>query len=363
MEINNPDSAYWIALNAVPELGAVHMRKLIERFKTAQNVWDARENEINRLDIFPRIKASLLHSRKIIDPARLLSEVQEKSYQLITLFDHNYPSLLKEIYDPPMMLFVMGNPESLKESMFSVVGTRKITAYGERVTRYFTGELVKYGFTIVSGMARGIDSLTHHETILQKGSTVAVLGSGLNEIYPSENKGLAKEIAENGCVISEFPLSMPPLRQNFPIRNRIISGLSRGLLVIEAAEQSGTINIANQALDQNRDVFAIPGSIFNPLSKGTNLLIKNGAKACQTIDDILEELGLEIKSKTEKIVTADLSEQEKIILERLTESDMVNTDELVKILHQPISQVNVLLTKMELKGLIVNMKGSRYGLK
>ena len=227
------------------------------------------------------------------------SAILEKELELIAqgnidcldIFDSDYPDLLKEIGNPPIVLYLKGNRKVLGKFLFAIVGSRKPTSYGVSIAGDFSDQLSKKGVVIVSGLARGIDTIAH-QGALKGGETIAVLGSGLLNIYPRENKGLVQEIASSGVVVSEFPLLTSPSRENFPRRNRIVSGISRGVLVIEATSRSGALITAHAACEQNREVFAIPGSINSPLSKGTHILIKEGAKLVDCLDDILEELNL-----------------------------------------------------------------------
>ena len=227
------------------------------------------------------------------------SAILEKELELIAqgnidcldIFDSDYPDLLKEIGNPPIVLYLKGNRKVLGKFLFAIVGSRKPTSYGVSIAGDFSDQLSKKGVVIVSGLARGIDTIAH-QGALKGGETIAVLGSGLLNIYPRENKGLVQEIASSGVVVSEFPLLTSPSRENFPRRNRIVSGISRGVLVTEATSRSGALITAHAACEQNREVFAIPGSINSPLSKGTHILIKEGAKLVDCLDDILEELNL-----------------------------------------------------------------------
>ena len=220
-----------------------------------------------------------------------LELIAKENIDCLDIFDQDYPSLLKEIGNPPIVLYLKGNRKVLGKFLFAIVGSRKPTSYGVSIAGDFSDKLSKKGIVIVSGLARGIDTIAHQKAI-KTGGTIAVLGSGLLNIYPRENKGLAREIASSGAVISEYPLLTSPLRENFPRRNRIVSGISRGVLVVEASSRSGALITAHSACEQNREVFAIPGSINSPLSKGTHILIKEGAKLVDCLDDILEELGI-----------------------------------------------------------------------
>lgn len=220
-----------------------------------------------------------------------LELIAKENIDCLDIFDQDYPSLLKEIGNPPIVLYLKGNRKVLRKFLFAIVGSRKPTSYGISIAGDFSDKLSKRGMVIVSGLARGIDTIAHRKAI-KGGGTIAVLGSGLLNIYPRENKGLIREIASSGAVVSEYPLFTSPLRENFPRRNRIVSGMSRGVLVVEATSRSGALITAHSACEQNREVFAIPGSINSSLSKGTHILIKEGAKLVDCLDDILEELNI-----------------------------------------------------------------------
>ncbi|MFH1772410.1 MAG: DNA-processing protein DprA [Candidatus Omnitrophota bacterium] len=217
--------------------------------------------------------------------------IKKKDISLVDFTDHNYPGILNESSDPPPLLYVKGDPGSLLKENFAIVGSRIPTIYGKVMAEEFAFKLASFGLTIVSGLARGIDSLAH-KGALAGGKTIAVLGSGLSNIYPKENIGLAEKISHKGAVISEFPLMAPPLREHFPRRNRIISGLSKGILVVEAAKRSGSLITAHIAAEENREVFALPGNADSPLSKGTHQLLKDGAKLVDCVEDILEEFNI-----------------------------------------------------------------------
>lgn len=237
--------------------------------------------------------------KKIISAQRsgILDEemklIEKHNITIIDIFDKQYPQLLKEIDDPPVVLYIKGNPEVLSNYSLAIVGTRHPTHYGVSLAEKFSAELAKLGLTIISGLAKGIDTAAHKGT-LKCGVPAAVLGSGIMNIYPRENAELAKKIIEKGALISEFPMKTKPLKENFPRRNRIVSGISRGVLVIEAAERSGALITARMALEQNREVFAVPGKIDSPVSKGTHKLIKQGAKLIDSVEDILEELNINV---------------------------------------------------------------------
>lgn len=355
------EKKYYFGLSLIPQVGAKTLAKLISYFGSAQKAWFATAKEIEKLNIRSKTKKIILEKREKIDLKENMKILDSNQIKLLIIDDSNYPALLKEIYDPPMLLYYKGNLDWQKALFFGVVGTRKITAYGKRAIEEIVSQLAVLGLTIVSGMAKGGDAKAHQTAIEAGGTTVGVLGSGLNCIYPSENKNLSQQIIQHGALISEFPPDMQPLKQNFPMRNRIISGLSLGLLVVEASEKSGTLITANCALEQNREVFALPGSIFNPYSKGPAKLIKMGAKLVLNIDDILEELNLEARreiKKSENILPS--SEEEKKILNILDLHEYVIIDELVQTLRLPSSKVMSILTIMEMKGKVKSLGRGKY---
>ena len=236
-----------------------------------------------------------------------LELIAEENIDCLDIFDQDYPELLKEIANPPIVLYLKGSRRVLGKFLFAIVGSRKPTSYGISIAKDFSDKLSKRGVVIVSGLARGIDTIAHQKAI-KEGGTIAILGSGLLNIYPRENKGLAREIASSGAVVSEYPLLTSPLRENFPRRNRVVSGVSRGVLVVEATSRSGALITAHSACEQNREVFAIPGSINSSLSKGTHILIKEGAKLVDCLDDILEELNISLGA-TQKCLCSGVTQE------------------------------------------------------
>lgn len=282
-------------------------------------------------------------------------------YKIITLKDKDYPILLKEIPDPPDKLYVLGELKEEDKISLSVVGSRKYTPYGERVTREIVVPLAEAGLTIVSGLALGIDSLAHKAALTAKARTVAILGSGIDQIYPVQNTKLAKEIlAKGGAIISEFPIGTPAFPYNFPKRNRIIAGMTLATLVIEASVDSGSLITARQALEYNRDVFAVPGSIYNQNSFGPNNLIKMGAKTVCSAQDILTELALEVKTKklSARQILPDTKE-ERIILQWLNNGP-IHIDKIVKVTGLDIKTANSTLIMMEMKGKVRNLGNNTY---
>jgi DNA processing protein len=277
----------------------------------------------------------------------------------IKFSDENFPSILKEIPKPPKQLFVRGEILPCDKVAVAIVGARKHTSYGKQVAYDFAYSLAKNGVTIVSGLALGIDSEAHKGALDAGGRTIAVLGSGIDDksIYPYSHKSLAEQVILNGALISEYEPGTPALPYQFPERNRIVSGLSIGVLIVEAKEKSGSLITAKLALEQNKDIFSVPGQIFSPMSKGTNKLIQRGAKLVTKPEDILEELelsGIEINKREE-----DFSEDEKNIL-KLLESEALHTNEIIKISKMPASDILTIITILEMKGAVKDTGGNMY---
>lgn len=278
----------------------------------------------------------------------------------VRISDKSYPFLLSQIYDPPEILYYMGELPRKKDILVSIVGSRKYTSYGERVTEEIAYSLAKEGLVIVSGLALGIDSIAHRSAIKAGGRTIAVLGSGLDIIYPKIHTNLAKEIIKTGgCLISEFKIGTPPYKANFPLRNRIVSGISRATIVIEAGEKSGALITAFSAINQNREVFAVPGSIYSFNSVGTNNLIKLGAYPLTCYQDVLKELKITQKRPLIKKSETELTEEERIIYSLLS-FEPTSIDKLKELSKLEIQNINSILVGLEIKGLIKNIGGMQY---
>jgi len=353
---------YLLALHSVDGLGPVRLRSLLEHFTHPGDAWEASKEELLKLSIPKNTVDLLIETRRKLDPEQYFKEIQDRGIKILTLFDEEYPKLLKQIYDPPIILYYKGEFLPADDRAIGVVGTRKITGYGKLVTEKFTTELVNFGFTIVSGLARGVDSVAHLAAINAGGRTIAVLGSGLNNIYPPENIGLVnKIIAGQGVVLSELPPDKASMPGNFPARNRIISGLSKAVLVTEAASDSGSLITARLAIDQGRNCFAIPGPVTSDLSKGPADLIKEGARLVFEPADILEELGMEsVKGEKGKVKSLEeLSEQERKVLGEL-ENENKHIDEIGRSLELSAASISATLLKMEIQGLVRNLGGGVY---
>ena len=282
---------YWIWLSRIEKLGSIKAQRLLEKFKTPENIWKAKEEELLKVE---GIGKETLKEIKDIKYRKDLDKIQnymnKNSIEIININSKYYPKKLKNIYDKPISLYIKGNKEILNDFSLAIIGCREYTKYGEIVAKELSTKIAQKGIVTVSGLARGIDSMAHRATLKVKGKTIAVIGSGLDSIYPIENIPLANEIIKNGgIVVSEYVVGTKPQKMNFPARNRIISGLSDGVVVIEAKKKSGTMITVDFALEQGKSVFAVPGNITSKNSEGTNEIIKQGAKLITNVNDILEE--------------------------------------------------------------------------
>ncbi len=356
------DLIYLVALSTFPKFGAKSLHRLKQTFSCFKEAFEADFAALRRAGLEEKIINEFIEARAKINPEHEWERLQKLNIKILTTADAAYPALLKEIYDPPLLLYYMGTMETNADQFpLAVVGSRRVTIYGRQAVSEIVSPLARAGFSIVSGLAIGVDAMAHQATLEAGGRTVAVLGCGLDNIYPTQNQKLGNRIIEQGgAILSEFPLGTPPWRSNFPIRNRIISGISIGTLVIEAAVDSGSLITARSALDQNREVFALPGSIFSPLSAGPNNLIKMGAKTVTTAQDILEALHLEkAEEYAESVKILPDSAEEAKLLEVLNREPQ-HIDILVKIVALPAPLVCSTLTLMEMKGRVRNLGGMMY---
>ena len=308
-----------------------------------------------------RVPAAAIQSIKsgecFADADAEVEKINRASCELIFPEDSCYPSLLSQIYDPPECLYVMGNKEALTQTNIAVVGSRRATQYGYSVSRLILPPICRAGLAIVSGMAHGIDSLAHKIAINEMKTTIGVNGGGLNHLYPPGNRSLQKGIEKHGCIISEFPMDTSPLPFLFPIRNRIIAGISKSVLVVEAAVKSGSLITAKLALEQNRDIYAIPGRIDTPMSKGTNYLIKQGAKPVSSPSDILEDYGLDYENVLGGDERLQLSPKEKEILDMVPEDGLITVDYLVEKLSRSVPEIISVVMGMVLKNRLIEDSG------
>jgi DNA processing protein len=357
------DLKYWVAISRYPKIGATRLVKLFNFFHSMKEAWQASFSELRQAGLDENIVHDFLAQKMTVDPDTEWERLEKENISVVTINAEKYPKLLKEIWNPPAILYIKGSLPSDDEFNLAVVGTRKISTYGRQLTSLLTGELVQNGFNIVSGLALGVDALAHQTTVRLGGKTVAVLGGGIDNesIYPAGNRFLASEIVKTGgAVISEYPLGAISMPGNFPHRNRIVSGLSLGTLVIEAAEESGALITAQCALEQNREVFAVPGSIFNPTSAGPNKLIKMGAKAVTSVNDVLETLNLAQAAdftKNKKLLPT--SPEEVKIIESLS-PEPTHIDKVILTSGLDAAKVGAILTLMEMKGMVRNLGGMNY---
>ncbi len=354
------DLRYWVGFNIVRGIGPTRLRALLDYFGDVERAWHAPAEELCSAGLDRRSLQNLLAARAALDLDRELQQIAAVGAQVLTWESPGYPRLLREIADPPPVLYVKGAITEEDAWAVAVVGTRRASAYGRQVTRQLTTALARSGITVVSGLARGIDGEAHRAALQAGGRTIAVLGCGIDRIYPPEHRKLAGEIIARGALVSDYPLRTPPEGPNFPPRNRIISGLSLGVLVTEAGVRSGALITAGYAGEQGRDVFAVPGSILMRGSAGTNALIQDGAKVVLRPEDILEELNLTMvteQAEARQVLPAD--ETEAALLAHLS-AEPTHVDELRRQVGLPIAQVTSTLALMELKGMVRQMGGMKY---
>jgi DNA processing protein len=358
--VNQDELKYWVGFSFVPGIGRVRFSLLESYFGGLESAWHASAAELKAAGLDNRSVEAILSIREKISLDDEIERLAKYKVRAVTANDPAYPARLKEIDYYPPLLYIRGSLLPEDDGSLAVVGTRQPSIYGRQVTEEIVPELARNRLTIVSGLARGIDSIAHQSALEAGGRTLAVLASGVDLIYPSEHTNLARRIIENGALISEFPLGTKPKAEHFPQRNRIMSGLSLGTLVIEAGKRSGALITAYLALEQNREVFAIPGSIFSPRSQGTNYLIQEGAKLVQNATDILEELNLSmVAQQLELKELAPADETEAKVLQFLSK-EAIYIDELCQLSQLPIAQLNSTLAMLELKGQVKQLGNMYY---
>ena len=360
--MNMDDPFYWFALSSVPLVGNVTCRRLVEHFGSPGKALAASLDELSAVKGVNSSAARSLRSHDGQKAAELaVAALARSGARLVTLLDKEYPSLLKEISDPPPFLYLKGKLPNSSTSI-AIVGSRRASDYGISVTARLSRELAEQGVTIVSGLALGVDAAAHRGALQLSGATVGVLGCGIDLIYPPENRGLYREMEEKGAIVSEFAPGTPPDAPNFPRRNRIISGMSRGVLVVEAAERSGSLITARFALEQGREVFAVPGNINFRASRGTNSLIKEGAKLVETVADIMGELppGGNLPQWARK-QHFNLSPDEEKLTALLAEKPL-QIDELTVRSGLTVPAVSAMLLRLELQGAVMQIPGKIFSL-
>jgi len=367
--IKEDDRAFWLALHRIRGLGPIGQRKLLDAFPTVKQIFSADDSTLKKTGLNKKSRASVYQPDWETIEADLVW-LDMPDHHLITINDEAYPTLLREIPDPPVVLFAHGCPEVLKTIQIGIVGSRNPDTAGRKTADEFARELVYAGATVTSGLALGIDGCSHQGALNANGYTIAVTGNGLDMIYPARHKTLAEKIVDNGILVSEFSPSTKPVAANFPRRNRIISGMSTGVLVIQAALRSGSLITARYAMEQGREVFAIPGSIHNPLAKGCHTLIKQGAKLVESVNDIIEELGFlatvvidENVSRKNDVKNNHYEEKldvdYKVLLDTMA-YDPISVDRLIELTGLTTDSVSSMLLILELRGLVVSQAGGIY---
>lgn len=351
---------YWVGFSLVKGIGAVRFKALLNKFGDAAIAWRASPKELRDAGIGPKILENFLKVRRDVSLETVWEQMEDGGIKVLTWDDDGYPARLREIDQSPPVLYVRGDLIKDDEWAISIVGTRRTTAYGRQVAENIASVLAQNGVTVVSGLARGVDAIAHKASLDAGGRTLAVLGSGVDRIYPPEHRSLAEKIIQNGAIISDYPPGTPPEGINFPPRNRIISGLSLAVIVVEAGERSGALITAGFAADQGREVFAVPGNINAPQSKGTNRLIYRGARPLLEAREILEHLDLTSITQyraARSVLPADETESQ---LLELVSQEPLHVDEIQNQSGLPIDKVSATLALMELKGMVRQVGGMQY---
>ncbi|HEY4717138.1 MAG TPA: DNA-processing protein DprA [bacterium] len=359
------DLKYWLAFNEITGLGPVRIARLLEAFKSPAEVFSSGRDELICMGGLSRLLAEMI--KKFNDWAKIEREIKfldKHNFGVVTRAQREYPEMIKTIYDPPVIFYTAGNVEYLNTKCIAMVGSREPTPYGREVARMLAKDLCGAGLTIVSGFAAGIDSEAHSATLEAGGRTIAVFGCGIDIVYPKFNKTLYKQVCSGGLAVSEFSPGVKPLRENFPKRNRIISGLSLGVVVIEAGIDSGSLITAESAIEQGREIFAIPGRVTSEKNSGCHKLIKSGAKLVENADDILEELGTFRKNLPKKKVQIELKmdPDEKNVVETL-KGGKKQIDIIIRESNLPSSSVTSILTKLEIEGVVTQHAGKIFELR
>ena len=390
------DTKSLIHLNLIPGIGNHTIRRLLAAFGSAEKSLAATSEELAQIDgLTPDVRQQLIDGRSHAPLAQELALIEQHQCHIVTINDDAYPPLLKQIHDPPVLLYIIGEFPLQDAPSIAIVGSRSPTGYGKTISHQLSHQLAERGITVVSGFARGIDTCVHRGALEAGGHTIAVFGCGLSIIYPETNRALATEIIESGALISEFPMTMPPRGNNFPRRNRVISGLTLGTLVVEASDRSGSLITARHAADQGREVFAVPGQIFSNVSRGTHSLINQGATLINSVDDLLDALpqdytkvlggestettrqpppskrsdkvappqstqkGSTPTSQPKAKVDPNLTPDEQTVLSAI-DADSVHIDEITRVTQLPIGKVSSLLVMLELKGVVQQLPGKQF---
>ncbi len=354
-----PESAWWIALRQIPQVGPVRIRMLLDHFGAISTAWAAAAPELR--EVLPASLVEEMHAlRDKTDIAELYSRTTQNGVRVTCLVDDDYPALLKEVPSPPPVLYYRGQLVETDHAAVAIVGTRKVTAYGREMAHRIASDLAKAGVTIISGLALGVDGVAHRAALDAGGRTIAVLGSGIDVIYPGAHRDLARKIEAQGAVVTDYPPGTQPDRFNFPPRNRIISGLSRGVVVIEAPERSGALITVDFAAEQGRDAFAVPGPVHAPASAGCLRILREGATLVRSADDVLEDLHIRKLHREETSPPpVALSDDERRLLAVLS-SQPLHLDDIAEALSKSVGEVSGELMMLELQGHVHSAGGGYY---
>lgn len=362
--VSMQDCYYWATLHISMELGPRSLLYLYRYFGSGKAVFEADPGEFRNIPLLsPQVAEKIIACRNSLTPEKTAQELISSNIKVTVLGDPDYPKLLAEIPDPPVVIYSRGRLPGHEMPLIAIVGARRATPYGRVMAKKLAEDLTNLGWGVVSGMARGIDTAAHEGAIAGNGYTLAVLGCGVDVCYPRENQKLYEKIAEMGCLLSEFPPGTHPQPKNFPIRNRIISGCSLGTLVVEAGERSGALITANFALEQGRDVFAVPGSVTSIRSRGTNNLIKQGAKLVESAEDVIAEypyLSFSLPASQECPVKRTKLPPEEAAVYKYLNLEPTHIDQLAELTGMPVSMIGSILTMLELKGLAKRLNGDYY---
>lgn len=352
--------AYWVAFNSIRGIGAVRLRKILEHFGDLSIAWQAPADALRQAGLPEKVVERILLRRSNLNIDAYWTKIQKTGVKVLTWEDEEYPRRLREIHAPPPVFYIRGSLVIEDEWSVAIVGTRRVTSYGKQVTRELASFLARNGITVISGMARGVDSIAHESALEAGGRSLAILGCGVDCIYPSENRQLAERMMECGGLISDYALGTPPDARNFPPRNRLISGLSLATVIIEAGERSGALITASFAVEQGREVFAVPGTIYAPLSVGTNRLIRQGAQPYTSPQELLELLNFEMideQRAVRQVFNVEPFEDEILTIIR---NEPLHVDEICVRCEEPVEKVSSALVMLELKGIVRQAGDMKY---
>jgi len=356
----NDGKVYWVGFNLVKGIGAARLRLLLDAFGDAKTAWQASPSALRNAGLSAKLVEALTQVRNSVDLEAVWQKLEKQGINVITWEDKHYPRRLREIDQPPPVIYIRGELLLEDEWAIAVVGTRRVTPYGRQIAEQVATALANNGVTVVSGLAHGVDAIAHQAAINAGGRTIAVLGCGVDRIYPPEHRRLAENMLEHGALLSDYAPGTPPEALNFPPRNRIISGLSMAVVVVEAGERSGALITAQFAAEQGREVFAVPGNINAPQSAGTNRLIQQGAHPLLEVRDLLDSLDLDLVTEQQtarKVIPADNVEAK---LLSLLSQQPLHVDEIRNQADMPIEKISAALTLMELKGMVRQVGGMQY---